>query len=59
MSSIQTSTITTVAGIAPLLFGGISNSGLPIGFSIVIAAGAVGSFLTLPITCAVGESFLR
>lgn len=59
MSSIQTSTITTVAGIAPLLFGGVSNSGLPLGFSIVIAAGAIGSYLTLPITCAVGERFLQ
>ena len=58
-SSIQTSTLTTVAGIVPLLFGGIANSGLPLGFSVVIAAGAIGSYLTLPVTCAVGEKFLQ
>jgi len=58
-SSIQTSTLTTLAGIVPLLFGGLANSGLPLGFSIVIAAGAIGSYLTLPVSCAVGERFLH
>ncbi len=59
MSSIQISTLTTTAGIIPLLFGGFSQSGLPLGFSIVIAAGAVGSYLILPVTCSAGERFLH
>lgn len=52
LPSLAASTLTTTAGVIPLLIGGISNTGLPAGLSIVVTSGSLTAFLLLFLSCA-------
>lgn len=58
LPSLLASTATTATGVLPLFIGGLYRAGLPAGLSIVIASGAVSSFLLLFLSCGVFDSLL-